>query len=220
MYNMQDVTLESMGYSPSASQHQELEFRSAVMEAWHWLSLSMLIMPAAGINGSHGWWVFTRRGMRLVADPASFKVYASAERINPELIHQSIRSEVWIELSRGQYGDAVFKAMRAVEERVRSAGGYASSDLGVDLVRKAFKPDNGPLADASALFSEREGIQQLFAGSILAYKNPPSHRSSTIGAADEAFEIVILASHLLRIIESRACASTAAPAAGGACGIA
>jgi hypothetical protein len=39
---------------------------------------------------------------------------------------------------RGEYDVAVFQAMKAVEVYVREAGGFAASDLGTDLMRRAF----------------------------------------------------------------------------------
>jgi uncharacterized protein (TIGR02391 family) len=105
-----------------------------------------------------------------------------------------------------QFDTAVFQAMKAVEVSVHEAGGFAASDLGTDLMRKAFHEDNGPLTDKSAEKSERQARSALFAGAIGSYKNPHSHRDVNLDDPNEATEIVLLANHLLRIVDQRAAA--------------
>lgn len=199
-----DASRIAMGYVVLESdQSGELEFKYSILEAWHWLSINMLIMPAEGTNGQNGWHTFTMRGYDLVENNEKYNNYVIAQRFNPELIHPAIRTEVWLELSRGQYGDGVFKAFRAVEEAVRRVGHFQPTIYGVTLMREAFKPDTGPLSKNTDPRGEQEGLQNLFAGAILSYKNPHSHRTVTIQDAAEAQEIILLASHLLRIVESR-----------------
>jgi hypothetical protein len=70
-------------------------------------------------------------------------------------------------------------------------------------VRKAFDKTSGPLSDQQQPEAEREALSHLFAGAIGSYKNPHSHRTVTVNEATEAQEMVILASYLLRIIDSR-----------------
>jgi uncharacterized protein (TIGR02391 family) len=93
------------------------------------------------------------------------------------MIHPSIAEKVWRALMRNDLGDAVLFAFRAVEEAVRSAGGFTADDVGVKLMRAAFNKDKGPLTDLSQPEGERDALPQLFAGAIGSYKNPHSHRT-------------------------------------------
>lgn len=183
--------------------HQvEARVELALMEALHWLEVNALLLPAPGINGTNGFRVIGRRGRELV-DRDHFDAFRKAAAFPKSMLHPSIADRVWIALARGDFADAVFIAFRTVEEQVRLAGGYADADIGVPLMRKAFDPANGPLAEQTQPQAEREALAHLFAGAIGSYKNPHSHRTVTITDHLEAQEMVMLASHLLRIIDSR-----------------
>lgn len=172
----------------------------ALMEAWVWLEREGLLAPQPGTQGE---WVFvTRRGKQL-ATPEDLRRYRRANLLPRQLLHPRLGQKVWAAFLRGDYDTAVFQAFKEVEVRVREAGGFSDSDLGVTLMRKAFEPGRGPLSDAAAPVAEQEALAHLFAGAIGSYKNPHSHRNVTI-EPDEAVEMIILASHLLGIVDKRA----------------
>jgi uncharacterized protein (TIGR02391 family) len=133
--------------------------------------------------------------------------YAKSRRIRREVLDERIAETVWSAFMRSEFDVAVLQAMKAVEIAVRKAGGFGASDIGVALMRKAFHVDTGPLTDMSAEPAERQARSDLFAGAIGSYKNPNSHRDVDLDDADEAWEIVLLANHLLRIVEQRKTAS-------------
>jgi len=180
----------------------EAQVELALIEALHWLEVNAFLLPAPGTNGINGFRVIGRRGRALV-DREHFDTFRKAAAFPKALLHPLIADKVWIDLARGDFADAVFFAFRTVEEEVRKLGDYADTDVGVVLMRRAFDPTNGPLTDQSQPQAEREALAHLFAGAIGSYKNPHSHRTVTITDHLEAQEMVMLASHLLRIIDSR-----------------
>jgi len=154
------------------------------------------------MNGSHGWMIFTRQGEQI-SDAQDLRRLQEAAEFPKSLIHPSIVQKVSRALMRGELDEAVFAAFKAVEEAVRAAGGFGASDIGVPLMRKAFDKNTGPLSEPSHPEAERDALAHLFAGAIGSYKNPHSHRTVNLTDIRKAQEQVVLASHLLRIIDAR-----------------
>jgi uncharacterized protein (TIGR02391 family) len=127
----------------------------------------------------------------------------SARRIPKDALHPKIREDVWALYHRGKYDTALFEAMKAVEVAVRDGAGLTDKDIGTSLMRKAFDPETGVLTDMNAEKAEREARSHLFSGAIGSYKNPHSHRNVNLDDPNEAAEIIMLANHLLRIVDGR-----------------
>jgi uncharacterized protein (TIGR02391 family) len=178
------------------------QVEATISEAWNWLRTNSLIVPAPDMNGRNGWMIITRAGQDII-DDESFERFRAARAFPKSLLHPSIADKVWPKLARGELADAVFIAFRTVEEVVREAGGFSATDIGTDLMRAAFNPQNGPLTAPSHPKGEREALAHLFAGAIGSYKNPHSHRTVALTDLRDAQEQVLLATHLLRIVDAR-----------------
>ena len=154
----------------------------------------------------------TRLGHKVLAEGPQ-TLYA-VERLQGGL-HPLIESKARAQFLLGQYEQAVFASMKAVEVRVRNLAGFGNEVIGVDLMNKSFG-NAGPLMDPGATSGERQGTRDLFAGSYAVLRNPAGHREVDYDDVAEAAEAVQTASMLMRIldrVEVRLRAATALSAA-------
>jgi uncharacterized protein (TIGR02391 family) len=195
---------------PTYPQRYRAEINLAVSEALAWLHAQGLVVPAPDSNGSNGWRVLSRRA-RKFENQDDLARFAAARRLPKDALHPAMNSKVWSAFMRGEYDVAALQAMKTVEIAVREAAGLSTKDYGTNLMRKAFDPENGQLTNKEDEKAEREGRSALFAGAIGSYKNPLSHRDINLDDPSEAIEIIMLANHLLRIVDVRGAAKKASP---------
>jgi uncharacterized protein (TIGR02391 family) len=116
-------------------------------------------------------------------------------------LHPLIAQRVRRQFLLGEYEQAVFVAMKAIEVRARQLGGFPDDKVGVPLMQQAFRPEGGPLADPGAVTGEQVGVMNLFAGAYAVLRNPAGHRDVDYDDVTEAAEAVGLASLLMRILD-------------------
>ena len=178
----------------------------ALMEAWQWLENEGLVAPRPTrlsrerVADAPIKYFVTRQGQKIETSE-DLEAYRKAKLLPKDQLHHIIAETVWSKFLLGDYRIAVLHAFIEVEIAVRKVGGYAETDYGTDLMRKAFHVQTGNLTDFNQQNSERQARSDLFAGAIGSYKNPGSHRNVSV-TAEEAVEMIILASHLLRIVDS------------------
>lgn len=182
-------------------EHREAILR-AFVDAWRWLERDGLLVPKRGPNDKVV--VISERGatLRTAADVAKYRqILLSVDQLHPDL-------EVAVGMYlQGEYEIAIVQAFKEVEIAVRRAVGQNSPGVGVPLMRYAFDRDIGPLTDRSRAPSEQESVALLFAGAIGLFKEPHGHRDIKMSDPVEAVEMLIVASHLLRIVSARRSAS-------------
>jgi uncharacterized protein (TIGR02391 family) len=173
-----------------------IEVRHAIAEALGWLASKVLMAREPGQTTSDAIFV-TRRGHQAAVE--GLEPLRAAERLQADL-HPELERLVRRQFLLGEYGLAVFAAMRQVEIRLRSAAGASDSLVASRLARQVFGKD-GALADASMDDGEHVARMELFAGSLGFFKNPSSHREVDYRDATEAAEVIFLADLLMRILD-------------------
>jgi uncharacterized protein (TIGR02391 family) len=166
-----------------------------LLEKWE------LAEPADGQNGVNGFIVLTDKG-KATTEPADFDRTRLRGLLAEEMLHPLLRGKIYGYFAADDLGKAVFEAFKLVEIEVRAAGGLAKKDFGKALVSKAFSL-GCPLSQPGDDKADADALVGLFAGSLSRFKNPGSHSNPTYEDVLEAMEELMLASRLLRIVDSR-----------------
>jgi uncharacterized protein (TIGR02391 family) len=177
---------------------QSRDYQQRLEEAFAWMTREVWIAHEPA-QSSPNWFFVTRRGWAVLEDPAGLARAHAEARLQVEL-HTRLAERVRSQFLLGEYEAAAFLAMREVEICVRDRAGARDTDLGVDLMKRSFRPD-GPLADPALEPGEQEARMALYWGAIGVFKNPSSHRQVNFDAPTLASEVILLADLLLRMLE-------------------
>jgi uncharacterized protein (TIGR02391 family) len=176
-----------------------------------WLDDRMISGPADDLRRTlveqlarQGWYVDTE-GNLVIGEPTRGKRTRSPVLRDARLavLHPQVL-QVSEDLFRdGHKAAAVFEAAKAINNRVKAMTGLNGDGSG--MMGNAFKDEQPPLvlADLATQSGKdtQSGYRFLFMGSQLAIRNPPAHEPFGEMTDDEAFELLGLASHLMRKLD-------------------
>ena len=171
----------------------------ALTEAWTWLVNRGLVVVDVNQSATEAF-IISRQGHLALERGLTW--LRAVQRLDVGLVVE-LEARARPQFLRGDFEAAAFMAMKEVEVLVREFSGLPNELVGVDLMRRAFRPgkdgkDGGPLWQREDHAGEAVAVMELFAGALGLYKNPASHRRVDYTDATEAAEIVLLADLLMR----------------------
>lgn len=170
----------------------------AVAEAWSWAEAQGLLVYSARARNNGV--VELSRQAKVLLQRGEFAKHRQAAGLPRELLHPTIADKAWHHYIAGDYEVAVFAAFKALEIAVAEKS--AIQRTGIALMRDAFHKQSGPLTDKALEEGEREAVGHLFAGAFGLFRNPVGHREVSYDGPIEPAEQLIVASHLMRIVDA------------------
>lgn len=185
--------------SPNYSTHDSDKVLFAVAEAFSWLIAQGIVMRDP--RHANDWYLLTRRG-REIASRKQLKHFKQASTLPRLLLQPILDADVYSLFAQGKYDLAVAAAFRRVELAVRERSGLPGEFFGAKLMARAFDPTRGILRNSHLPRAEREAERQLFVSATGHARNPPLHRNVD-HSRESAARLIVFASHLLDLVESR-----------------
>ena len=99
---------------------------------------------------------------------------------------------------------SLWNAFKFVNNMVKEKSGVGDKD-GADLMWKVFS-DNSPGLMLNPLQSqsdkdEQKGYMHIYAGVMMGIRNPRAHEHETLDSPQDALERLVLANHLIRVLD-------------------
>jgi uncharacterized protein (TIGR02391 family) len=153
-------------------------------------------------NRALGWFERIARRVHLFSDE-EVRLHAVDHPFDIRNIHQALPKSVKRLFDDGHYAQSTFEAFKYLDREVARIANSGQS--GFKLMMDAFK-DQVPAIKLTSLLTdsdrdEQKGYQFIFAGSIMAIRNPRGHEYAISDTLDDCLDYLSLVSLLLRRIE-------------------
>jgi integrase/recombinase XerC len=133
--------------------------------------------------------------------PRSFRHYAVTSVLQSlTVLHSKVTARCRTHFENGYYDDAIFNAMKVIEEEVRERIAGDPTEIGVNLITSAMKKEPTQIT-FSPILAEQDAHYDLLKGAVGTLKNPHSHRFVGVHDPIRAFESLALASLLMRMLD-------------------
>jgi TIGR02391 family protein len=171
-----------------------------LLEFWEELKSNGLIRPVDRLNPE--WFILTKKGKQVAASE-DYNLTLPSLQLDKLVCDAKLCALVQRPFANQDFEDAVFKAFKHLEERVRAKAGLSANEVGASLVTAALHHQRGILKTLNChTVSEEEGIFMLFKGAIQSFKNPSSHRTVDWNNPQRATQAILLADYLLGVLDN------------------
>lgn len=131
-------------------------------------------------------------------EPASIRAILPSSSRPLAFLHPSVQKASGKLFADGHYRQAILDSFIALGEAVQGKSGLDLDNTA--LMRSAFSPKS-PVLSVSADSGEREGFMYLYAGAMLAIRNPKAHRLTEHPDLQRALEWISFASVLFKVLD-------------------
>lgn len=153
-----------------------------------------------------GWYVLD--GVLVIGEPAAGTRASSPVLRDARLaaLHPQVRQIAEPYVRSGHFGSAVFEVTKLVNRRAKQMANMEQEPDNAGLMGTVFSPKS-PRLTLTYLSTQtgrdvQEGYMYLFMGTLKAVRNPGAHEPSGPMTLDETFELLALASLLMRRLDS------------------
>jgi len=149
--------------------------------------------------------VLARRAPSLSVppDPSAVPPVEALHPFDQRNIHPALPAKVRQLFDDGYYAEATFESFKYLDKRVQTSSGL--SETGFKLMMAAFDKNKPsikltPLRNTSEQ-DEQEGYRFIFAGGVMAIRNPRGHEHSVADDPDVCLDHLAFVSLLLRRLD-------------------